>query len=195
MLEILVATNNLGKLKEYKEILSQFDIKLFSLNDINIKSEPIEDGKSFKENAFIKANDILGKTNKIILADDSGIIIDALGKNYPGIYSKRYAMEFGGHDKCNEYLSKNYLSSKARFICVLCILNLKDEPLYFEGKCEGNITNISNTNNGFGYDPIFKPNGYNKTFGELTSEIKNKISHRAKATLSFVEYLKQNNII
>ncbi len=195
MLEIVLATNNQNKINEYKKILKDLPIKLYSLSDLKIDNDPEETGKTFKENSLIKAKSLQNCTKKIILSDDSGIVIDALGDEFPGIYSKRYALSLGGFEKCNSFLTLNYANSPAKFTCCICVLNLTDDPLYFIGECKGKITNYVTKNNGFGYDPIFLPDGYNKTYGELTSEEKNNISHRKRAILKMIDYLKENNYI
>lgn len=195
MFEILVATNNDHKLDEYKELFKGYDVALYSLKDFHIVDDPIEDGNSYEENSLIKAKSVQNSTEMVILADDSGIEIDALGENLPGIFSKRYAESHGGSKKYNEFLSKNHYGSEAHFTCCIVLLNLKDEPLYFIGKCYGEISKEVTANNGFGYDPIFIPKGFNKTFGELTKDEKNKISHRANATNKLIEYLKNENLI
>ena len=189
-MDVVIATNNKDKVKEYKKILKDFDINLLTLSDLNIQCDPEETGLSFKENALIKAKEIAKFTNKVVLADDSGLVVDA----YPdllGIYSHRFLEN-------EPYTIKNaalidMLKDKvktARYVCVIALLNYNNEDLFFEGICEGYISDVAKGNNGFGYDPIFIPVGYNKTMGEISSEEKHKISHRGIASVKLVEYLK-----
>lgn len=196
MIEILLATNNKHKIKEYRAILTNYPIRLFSLTDLNITDDPVEDGDSYKENALIKAREISKYSNMIILADDSGIEIEPLGKNFPGIYSKRYADKLGGFDKCNNYLVKTIPNSRASFHCTIALLNLESNPLIFEGVINGRIAHeVPNNKNGFGYDPIFKPDDLNVTYDEISNEEKNKISHRKRAVDNMIEYLKSHKYI
>lgn len=194
-LEIVIATNNLHKLEEYKYLLKDINVKLTTLKDENIISDPLEDGKTFEENALIKASSIKNKTHKIVLSDDSGISIDALGEEYPGIYSHRYQQSLGGDKEANNYLVNKVSGSKAHYTCVIVIENLCKSPLIFKGYMNGVISSKVKGEHGFGYDPIFIPEGFNKTLGELDEETKNSISHRANATLKLIQYLKENNII
>lgn len=193
--EIVIATSNLNKLKEFNEIFSPYNIKIISLNDLNINIDVEETGTTFKENALIKAKEISKYTSKIILSDDSGIIIDDMGDNKPGVYSHRFQNKLGGVDKANEYITKNYPNSKAHYTCSICVYNLDEEPLSFEGYMYGHIANEIKGTNGFGYDPIFIPEGYNNTLGELGDEIKNSISHRGNAIKLLLKYFKDNNLI
>lgn len=194
-LEIVIATNNKHKLEEYKKLFEGYNVDLYSLNDLNIVSDPVETGTSFKENALIKAESIKNMTDKIILSDDSGICIEKLGKNVPGIYSHRYIEQFGGQYNTNLFLTKNYNNSEAHFICQLVIENLTKSPLFFEGYIYGHIGDSIKGENGFGYDPIFVPKNMNKTLAELDENYKNSISHRGNAIKKFINYLKENKLI
>jgi len=194
-LKILLASNNEHKVEEYRNLLSFPNIEVYSLKDLSLDINPVEIGKTYKENAYIKAKALLPFTNFIILSDDSGIIIDKLGNDSPGIYSHRFYLNLGGIKKANEYLTKNCSGSSAHYTCSICILNLTIKPLYFEGYLYGSISNSIKGKNGFGYDPIFIPDGFNKTLGELTDIEKNKISHRFDALNKFINYLKENNFI
>ena len=195
-LEIVVATNNNHKLNEYKNIFSAYpNVILKSLNDEKIDIDPEENGKTFKENSLIKAKAIANFTNKIVLADDSGLEIRALD-GFPGIYSSRFMHDKPYIEKCQAIF--DMLKDKpreAQFHCVITLLNLVKEPLQFEGIATGVIdTKITGTH-GFGYDPIFICDANNKSFASLSEEEKNKVSHRALATASLLKYLKDNNYI
>lgn len=193
-MEIVIASTNAHKIQEYNEMVKGYQIKFLSLNDINFKDEIIEDGKTFKENSLIKAKAIALKTSLDVLSDDSGIIIENLGVNFPGIYSHRYALDNGGQVNLNKSLINKVAGSKAYFVCVLTFIH-EGKVYQFEGKFNGKIANYVSTENGFGYDPIFIPDGYNKTVSELDPKIKNAISHRSIAFNKFLNFLKENNLL
>ena len=195
MVEIVLATNNEHKFNEFKEILNNTNIKLFKLNNLNIISDPNENGKSYKENALIKARSIKDKTNLFILADDTGIEFDALREHFPGIFSARYAKENGGNDILNLKLSKEIGGSNATFFSTLVLITPSKEELIFESFVKGKVSKSIEGTNGFGYDNIFIPENYNHTYAFLDQEIKNKISHRAKSCQKLLNYLKENNLI
>ena len=189
-MDIVIATNNINKVKEYNEILSPLGFNCLSLKDLNIVCDPEETGSTFKENALIKAKEIAKYTNRVILADDSGIEVDAY-PNLLGIYSHRF-LENEPYSIKNAKLIE-MLKDKiktARYVCAIALINFNDQELFFEGICEGHISDIPKGNNGFGYDPIFIPIGLDKTMAELESEEKHKISHRGIASNKLVEYLK-----
>lgn len=196
MLKIIVATNNGHKIQELKSMLAN-KVELLSLKEANINVEPVEDGKTYAENAYIKAYEVSKFTDLPVLSDDSGIEIEALGEHFPGIYSHRYAMENGGQAILNESLTKKYPGSNAKFIAHFVLLNLnqKGERLDFEGIMEGVINTKVEGKHGFGYDPIFKPNGYNHSVSTLLPEEKNRISHRYNASKALLTYLETNNLI
>ena len=182
---IVVASNNKHKIKEIKEILTNYDI--ISLDDIGFNDEIEENGKTFKENAMIKAQTIhkyLKKSGKeyIVLADDSGLCVDSLNGE-PGVYSARYAGVHGDEQSNRNKLLKN-LEGKERaayFCCTIVIIYPDDKYQIFEGKTYGEITKEEIGQNGFGYDCIFYSNDLKKTFGEASEEEKNSVSHRARA--------------
>lgn len=194
--EILLVTENKNKLKEFREILSPYGIIVYSVTDLNLpKVEIEENGKDYFENALIKANAYKSFVPFPILADDSGIEVEAMN-NKPGIFSARFAANMGGHSNAiKEILSKTKDNNKARFVCELALLNLEDKPLRFTGITNGIISPIAKGDNGFGYDPIFIPEGFNKTFSELDEVSKNKASHRGKAIIKLLTYLKINNLV
>tara|TARA_B100000795_G_scaffold80367_1_gene57659 strand:+ start:223 stop:825 length:603 start_codon:yes stop_codon:yes gene_type:complete len=187
ILKILVGTNNIGKLKEIRDLLPK-NLEIYSTSDFKIKS-PIEDGKTFEENSLIKARYFSKKSKMICLSDDSGLEIDALG-GAPGIYSARWGGKKGDFimamNKVFKELDKkdkNWKTKKikARFVCVLTIYGPNQKVINSVGKIEGFISSLMKGKNGFGYDPIFIPEGKKITFGEMKPLIKNKMDHRFKA--------------
>ena len=194
-MEIVIATSNDHKVKEYQEMVRGLNIKFFSLNDINFHNEIIENGKTFEENSLIKALAIKDYTTLPIIADDSGIEIEALGEHFPGIYTHRYAINNGGQEKTNKMLVKTCPNSKAIFTCVITLVNLIEKPLVFKGEFKGKISDKIVTGNGFGYDPIFIPDGLNEPVSTLKDEEKNAISHRGIAFNKLINYLKSSNLI
>ncbi len=185
--EIFIGSNNQGKLKEIADLLPK-NIKIFSNLDFKISS-PKETGQTFQQNSLLKAKYFSKKTKKICLSDDSGIEVDILNKE-PGIYSADWAGKKGNFDLAIKKLYKKILKKdknwkkkkiKARFLCVLTIYWPNGKFLSKLGKVEGYISKTKKGNNGFGYDPIFIPNGKRKTFGEMTPKKKYKLDHRYKA--------------
>ena len=185
--KLLIGTNNKGKLKEIKDLLPK-QIKIYSTSMFNLKS-PKENGKTFKENSLIKSCYFSKKTNLICLADDSGLEIDLLNKK-PGLYSSRWAGKKLDFKKAINRVykelnkkNKNWkkIKVKARFICALSISNLDKKMVCVIGKIEGKISPKPKGTNGFGYDPIFIPNGKKITFGEMKLKNKYKIDHRYRA--------------
>ena len=184
--EVVIATNNSHKLEEIGSILEDFDYNIYSLNDVDLGGvEIVEDGKTFEHNALIKARTIAKMTNMIAISDDSGLEVDAIGKK-PGIYSARYAGENATDEDNRQKLMKalqNIPMSQrtARFVSAIAVVFPDGKEFVVRGTCEGKIGFEEKGNNGFGYDPLFIVDGYNKTFGEIPSAIKNTISHRANA--------------
>ena len=185
--EILIGTNNRGKLREIANLLPK-KVKVFSTKDFNLKS-PNETGKTFKSNALIKAKYFSKKTNLICLSDDSGLEIDVLKKK-PGIYSARWGGKKSDFNKAMQRVykeldkkDKEWRTKKvsARFICALVIYWPNRKKIYSLGKVSGKISKTKKGKNGFGYDPIFIPNGHKRTFAEMSKSYKYKIDHRAKA--------------
>ena len=189
-MKILLATTNDHKIKEFNEMAQGYNLEFVSLKTINFDKEIIEDGKTFEENALIKARAVAEVTDMPVMADDSGIIIDELGDNFPGVYSHRYQIQNGGNFKTNKMLAAKVPGSHAYFTCCLVLLNVEKEPLIFKGIYEGKISNIVTSEGGFGYDPIFIPDGYDVTVDQLSEDEKNKISHRSRAFEKLIEYLK-----
>jgi len=183
-MKIVLATKNRGKIKEFKELL--LDHEVIGFEDILGDIEIVEDGDSFKENAIIKAEFIYEKLGNevIVISDDSGITVPALN-NEPGIYSARYA-SLNATDKenldklINELKKQNLHKAKAYYTACIAIA-FKGEVYTVHGWMHGDVIDHTIGEGGFGYDPMFIPNGYDKTLGELDKEIKKKISHRSKA--------------
>ncbi len=192
MKEIIIATHNDGKLKEFKYVLKKYNINCIGLSDLNFYEDIIEDGSTFEENALIKAKYIYDIYKKPVLSDDSGLCISALN-NEPGIYSARYKGLETFEEKMNYILSKISSDRSAYFTCTLCLYT-HDNISYFEGRLSGEIDYKITGANGFGYDPFFIPNNYNESLACLSSEEKNNISHRSEAIRKFAEYLNEKNI-
>ena len=176
--KILIGTHNKGKFREISDLLPK-NIKKISPNSLNIES-PEETGKTFSENSLLKAKFFYEKSNLVTLSDDSGLEIECLN-NEPGIFSSRWADEFGGFDNAMTEILKKVKkinkSTKARFISSLTIYWENKKSITEVGKIEGNISEKKGLN-GFGYDPIFIPNGYTETFAEMDYEKKLLIDHR-----------------
>lgn len=182
-MDLIVATNNFNKIKEIRQIAGGFFDNIYSLKDKNINIEIEENGKTFYENAYIKSKAIYDLTHMPTLSDDSGLCVDALNGE-PGVMSARYS-GFHGDDKSNNQLLlnnlKNITDRRAAFISTV-VLIIDDKTVYSgEGKCEGEILYETKGANGFGYDPLFFSLDLKKSFGEVTLEEKNCISHRARA--------------
>lgn len=193
-MKIVFATNNLHKLEEIRKI-SEGQLEILSLSDINCHDDIPETGDTLQENALIKARFVKEKYDLDCFADDTGLEVEALN-NAPGIYSSRYAGEDGNSENNMRKLLhdlNNIENRSARFRTVIALI-LHNEEHFFEGEIGGEIITIKKGTNGFGYDPIFKPNGYDKTFGELSNEIKNRLSHRAIATQKLVSFLLSKTI-
>ncbi|MFT4399837.1 XTP/dITP diphosphatase [Bacillus sp. SW14] len=185
MKEAIIATHNPGKVKEFKEILEPKDYDVKSLADIGYTEEIEETGHTFEENAVLKAEAVAKAVNKMVIADDSGLSIDNLGGS-PGVYSARYAGE-QKDDQANivkvlgELKGIEKEQRTARFRCALAVSNPGEETKTVEGHVEGYIAEEPRGEYGFGYDPIFIVKDKDQTMAELTSDEKNKISHRADA--------------
>ncbi|WP_425549803.1 RdgB/HAM1 family non-canonical purine NTP pyrophosphatase [Chryseobacterium ginsenosidimutans] len=188
-MELLVATHNIHKKEEIQQILgNEFVVK--SLTDYNIHEEIVEDGDSFNANALIKAKYCFKKTGIPSLGDDSGLVVESLDGR-PGIFSARYA---GDHDfakNIEKVLNEmeGIENRKAYFITVLCYYD-QNGAKYFDGRVHGNLLTENKGFKGFGYDPIFVPEGHKMTFAEMNPEDKNRISHRKQALDLFLDFLK-----
>ncbi len=192
-MRIIFATHNNNKLLEVKKMISK-KIEIKSLPDLGYNFEIPENEKTIKENAIFKAKFIYSKFKSNVFADDTGLEVEALGGK-PGVHSARYA----GNDKDNKKNIKKLLDSirgienrKANFKTVISLI-FKDKLYVFEGKIYGKISDEEKGLFGFGYDPVFIPDGFKKTFGELNPEIKNTISHRAIAFNKLISFIKKNH--
>ena len=197
-MDLLLATRNLHKTREFRELLGAE----FNVMDLSLFPEialPEESGRTFHENAALKAiaaSKDRQLRERVVLADDSGLEVDALD-GAPGIYSARYAGEKASDqeniDKLLGELHDRKIAPEkrsARFRCVIALAKDDESLGAVEGVVEGKIVDPPRGNTGFGYDPVFQPNGFEQTFGEMTSELKNKISHRAKAIAALREELR-----
>ena len=194
-MELIIASQNQNKLVEFKKILGD-KINLFSLSDIGLNQEIPENEKTIKKNAMFKAKFVNTQTGKNVFADDTGLEIDSLNGE-PGIYSARYSGVDRNSDKNIELVLrklKNKANRNSRFKTIISLI-IDGKSVNFEGVVEGKITEEKRGSNGFGYDPIFQPNGYASTFGEMSLKEKNKISHRSIAINKMVQYLKENNLL
>ncbi|WP_188206343.1 XTP/dITP diphosphatase [Alkalibacillus aidingensis] len=195
MNNIYIATTNQGKVKEFKQILADLSIEVESLLDQFPDMDDVEEtGKTFKENAILKAETYSSRYQVPVIADDSGLEVTALDGE-PGIYSARYAGEAKNDSKNLEKVlakleEKQATNREAAFVCVMAFANPGHDTLTTEGRCEGSITTQPQGDQGFGYDPIFQPKGYESTLAELGPEVKNEISHRRQAINKMVEQLK-----
>lgn len=189
-MELVFATHNKGKVHEIQYLIGE-KIKILSLTDIGYIEEIPETGSTFNENAFIKANTIYQIYKKPVFADDSGLEVKALDGR-PGVYSARYAgiglENFEPHIiKLLKELS-GVEDRRARFRTVICLI-INEKTYYFEGIINGKIIDYPRGNNGFGYDPIFVPDGYEKTFAEMDLAEKNKISHCSQAIRKMIDFI------
>ena len=197
-MKIAVATKNAHKVKELSKLINIDGIEFVSLSELGFDGEIEENGKTFEENALIKARFVSQKYNIPAISDDSGLCVDALNGE-PGIYSARYASVDGVNSddraNINKLLDKlqgiPYEKRSARFVCAMALCLTDGRELTVTGKCEGKITNTISGNCGFGYDPVFFSIDAGKTFGEASDEEKNKVSHRANAVKLMSEKLRE----
>ena len=195
--EIVIASHNEGKVKEIRSLLKPLGFKIYSAKKFKI-NEPIENGKTFIENSLIKSRNASLKSGIPAIADDSGLCVLSLN-NDPGIYSARWAGKSKNFDNAMKKIEKKMIKNKlfnkssrrAFFCCALSIYFPNNDFRTFEGKKYGHIQFPASGINGFGYDPIFIPKGYKKTFGEMNFEYKERISHRSIAFKKMKRFLKQ----
>ena len=193
MKEIIVASTNQGKIKEIKAMLKDIDIEVLSMKDVLEQELEIEEtGTTFKENALIKAQSIANIVNKPVLADDSGLEVDALDKQ-PGIYSARFLGADTSYNIKNQYIIDALKDKErtARFVCAMALVIPGQEPILIEETMEGLINDKIEGANGFGYDPIFYFPPCQMTSAMMSMEEKNKYSHRAKALKKLYTILKE----
>lgn len=185
--KLLVASHNEGKVGEIAELLSKYNVDVTSSAQLGL-DEPVEDGETFQENAEIKALESAKAANMPALADDSGLVVPALGGE-PGIYSARWAgAEKNFNRAMQDVIGKIGEGDKsAYFVCVLSVAWPDGHVQSFEGRVNGKLVWPMRGKKGFGYDPIFVPHGYSQTFGEMDPQEKHKISHRAEAFKKFIE--------
>lgn len=192
MKDIMIATGNPNKIKEYRELLEPLDFKVHDLSEIeHVNAE--ETGSTFAENAILKARSVYRSSQMITIADDSGLSVRALNGE-PGIYSARY-LETDDYQVKNSFIISQLEQHDDRFAWFTCAIALIDhdgKEHVFEGIMEGSIGHEARGSNGFGYDPIFIPEGLSRSSAELRPEEKNAISHRGKATRQLVEFLEEN---
>lgn len=193
-IKLLIATGNPGKVGETTRLFGDAPVTLKTFHDFPDIKEVAETGSTFKENAILKAKGYSFQTGLWTLADDSGLEIEALN-SAPGIHSARYVSEKTDYNEKMSMLIKKLehtgdTGRSARFVCSMALANGRGEiVLTSAGICEGKIAKTPRGTNGFGYDPIFIPAGFTGTFGELSDEIKQQISHRGRASLKIMRYL------
>ena len=187
MKEIIVAASrNKHKIDEMQAILKKFGMEIISRDDAGVpKFEIEEDGETFEENSYKKAYEIMQLCGKTTISDDSGLMVDYLG-GAPGVYSARFAGEDGNDEKNNEKLlallaDVPYKERRAQFVSVITMVFPDGTSVTARGECPGHIIDTPVGENGFGYDPLFVPDGFQRTFAQLSPEEKNEISHRAVA--------------
>jgi len=183
-MKLILASNNQGKIAEIKSLLP--GIAIFTMRDIGFEDAIEEPYDSFRENARIKAKTIHDFCGLPVLADDSGLCVDALDGR-PGVFSARFAGPDATDAENNEKLLgalEGAESRKGHYVAMLCLI-IRGEAHFFEGRCDGSIAAAPKGSLGFGYDPLFIPDGYDRTFGEIDPGIKSRISHRAKALEAF----------
>lgn len=194
MRTLVFATGNMNKLREIKEILADLDVEILSMKEAGIDIDIVEDGKTFEENALIKARAVCKTSGHLALADDSGLEVDALNKE-PGIYSARYMGEDTSYDIKNQNIIDRLEGvpdekRTARFVCAMAAVFPDGTEKTFVRNMEGRIGYEIAGENGFGYDPIFYLPEYGKTSAEISPEEKNAISHRGQALRALADYLK-----
>ena len=196
MRSLLLGTRNPGKIYEIKLILGNLPLEFSSLNDFPHVAVAIEDADTYAGNAIKKARFYAASTGRPALADDSGLEVEALG-GAPGVISARYAGEHANDADRRKLLLSELAKTgsnnrRARFVCAIAIATVAGEVLNLsEGICEGTITFEPRGNSGFGYDPLFIPDDYNETFAELSDDVKNQISHRARALMKLRDFLNE----
>lgn len=192
---VRIATGNQGKLREFRELLVPLGIEVLGMDDLG-SVEIIEDADTFAGNAIKKANTVLELTGEVVIADDSGIVVDALD-GAPGVYSARYADDTGDNqDAANNHKLLKVMADvpqekrQARFVCALALCQPGKSPLTFTGKFEGSVGYEERGENGFGYDSLFIVEGDTRTSAELSRDEKNAMSHRGKALQELLAHLK-----
>ena len=189
-MKLVLASDNAHKLTEFRELFRTINVELISKAESGCTEEVEETGTTFAENARIKAEAVMRATGLPAIADDSGLAVDALGGE-PGVRSARYTGSHSDSDRDRYELLLRNLGGRtdrsARFVCSLCCVFPNGDILRAEGNCEGEILFAPRGDNGFGYDPVFRPRGFDRSMAELTMEEKNAVSHRGKALRIFKE--------
>ncbi|WP_234945984.1 XTP/dITP diphosphatase [Caldanaerobius fijiensis] len=198
-MKVLLVTKNQGKAIEMKKIMSDMDLELMDLTDLDIDIDVIEDGKTFEENALKKAYTYHKATGLPCIADDSGLEVDYL-KGAPGVYTARYAGDSATDQENIMKLLREMESApedqrNARFVCAIAFVLADGTAIITRGVCDGKIAHEMRGSNGFGYDPVFYVPEYNMTFAELDDMVKNRISHRAKALEQMKKYIKKLDVM
>jgi XTP/dITP diphosphohydrolase len=194
--KIVISTNNKNKLKEIKKILEDLPIEVLSKRDLGLEAfDVVEDGDTLEKNSIKKAKVLKEKTEYMVMADDSGLFVDSLNGD-PGVHSARYAGVDGDDLANNKKLLKNMKDiplekRNAHFKAVIALITEDDKTITVSGKCYGHIAFEPQGDNKFGYDPLFIPNNYEESFAELDGEVKNEISHRARALEGIKKELKE----
>ena len=196
--ELIIASHNQGKINEFRQMLTPFGVRVYSALELGLPDVE-ETGTTFKENASIKAETLSKLSGKPCLADDSGLCVTALGGR-PGVYSARYApnrnFDIAMEKLISELKSAHLISElksahtddwSAHFACVLALKEPEQETRFYEGRVDGSITEDRRGDKGFGFDPIFIPQGYKQTFAEMSAEEKSQISHRGRALATFLQ--------
>lgn len=195
-MKFVIATGNPGKVKDFNLLLSLMGHEAVSLKEMNIDIDVEETGTTFKENSYIKAKAIYDIVKLPTIADDSGLCVEALG-GAPGVYSARYGGEgLDDRGRCLKLLEEldGETDRRAKFVSAICAVIDDSTVIEVSGECHGTLLNEITGDNGFGYDPLFYVEEFKKTFGEISKEEKNQISHRRKAMDELVKKLKELNI-
>lgn len=195
--KLIIASNNAAKVAEIKSILKDFAREIYSLSEVGIDIEIQEDGTTFEENALIKARTIFELVGCPVIADDSGLEVNAL-RGAPGVHSARFAGEPCNDEKNNQLLLDSLqgkLDRNARFVSAVVLYEQKGSYISAKGECKGEIMHNFMGKGGFGYDPLFFSSELNKTFGQASSKEKNRVSHRGRALGKLVEKLSQKGKI
>ena len=191
MKEIMIATSNAHKIEEFKTMLEPYGYQVKSLLDLEESIEIIENGKTFQENALIKAQTIHDHLHMAVIADDSGLAVNAMNGE-PGIYSARFMGRDTSYDIKNQYIidfCKDKEDKGCQFVCAIAYVDEKGDNHIFTGVVEGEVADHMEGAKGFGYDPLFYYPPYKTTFANVAEEQKNAISHRGRALAKFIEYL------
>ena len=194
-MKVIAATHNKGKIREFNEILGKLGFEVLPPNEVGIDIDPEENGSSFAENALIKARAVANLCDYPVIADDSGLCVDALG-GAPGIFSARYAGEDASDsDRIKKLLHEldGVSNRRAKFVSAIAFIMPDGEELVTHGEVLGNITLAPDGDSGFGYDPIFQPEGFDLSFAEMPMDEKNKISHRGRAIQQLIAFLKEQH--